>query len=211
MMKKWMIIIVVSMSAASLTAQHITLGPTAGFGHGWISNDDNGTTEKNRFHPSYNVGAKLVYSIMSHWGVSADVKFSSEGGTMGTDNNNKTISRINYIRVPLQGIYFFGAYGDKVRPKISVGPSFGFVAGGKVKDYENNKVTSNVAIKDYLNKVDVGLNAAVGANIRLCKSTWLNTDITYYHGFTDITKAAGNAKLRGIGINVGVLFPIGTK
>lgn len=211
MMKKWMIIIVVGMSATSVTAQHISLGPTAGFGHGWINTDNNQSTEKNRFHPSYNMGVKLVYSIMSHWGVSGDVKFSSEGGTIGTDNNNKSISRINYLRIPVQAVYFFGKYGDKVRPKISLGPSVGFFVGGKQKDYENGKVVSNVAIKNYLNKVDVGLNAAVGANIRLCKSTWLNTDLTYYHGFSDVSIARGNVKLAGIGINVGVLFPVGGK
>lgn len=62
-----MIILAICGSATSLTAQHITIGPTAGFGHGWLSTDNTSTTEKNRFFPAYNVGAKLLYSIMSHW------------------------------------------------------------------------------------------------------------------------------------------------
>ena len=207
-MKKWMMILVVCMSAKSLLAQHLSIGPTAGFGHGWLTTSDTENRTKTLFHPTYNVGAKLVYSIMSNWGVSADVLFSNEGGTRGIDNNTKSSLRINYIRVPLQAIYFFGKYGDKIRPKISIGPSFGFLIGATQKDYVNGTKINEESVTNQLNKVDVGLNAAVGANIRLCKSTWLNTDITYYNGFTNLAKI-GNSKQRGIGLNIGVLFPLG--
>src|SRR5688572_4427681 len=73
-----------------------------------------------------NAGAKLVHSFVSHWGVSADIKFSGEGGkTAGRDalnNQHQYQYRVNYIRIPLQGIYFFGKSGDVIRPKISFGP-----------------------------------------------------------------------------------------
>ena len=207
-MKNFVILIAVCLSATSLSAQHISIGPTVGVGHSWL-NSNASTADKNLFFPTYNVGAKLVYSIKSNWGVSADVKFSGEGGSRGVDNNNKTVDRLNFLRIPIQGIYFFGKYGDRVRPKISVGPSFGFLVGGKEKVYSNGKMVQEFENKNNFNKLDVGLNAAVGANIRICKSTWLNTDLTYYHGLTDISKGASNLKQRGIGINVGLLFPFG--
>ena len=210
MSKKCLMIFLVFFSAKSLMAQHLSIGPTAGIGHSWISTDNENTNNKSRFHPAYNVGVKLVYSILSNWGLSTDVKFSSEGGTRGVDKDNKTIARINYLRIPIQGIYFFGKYGDKVRPKISIGPSFGFVVGGKNKEYQNGNLISSVDIKPLVNSFDIGLNAAVGANIRVCKKTWLNADITYYNGFKNInTNSAVKNKNRGLGLNIGVLFPLG--
>ena len=207
-MKNFVILFAVCFCANSLTAQHISIGPTVGIGHSWL-NSNVTTGDKNLFFPTYNAGVKLVYSIESNWGVSADVKFSSEGGSRGVDGNNKTVDRLNYLRIPIQGIYFFGKYGDKIRPKISIGPSFGFLVGGKEKIYSNGKMVQEFQNENNFNKLDIGLNAAVGANIRICKSTWLNTDLTYYHGLTDISKGASNLKLRGIGINVGLLFPFG--
>src|SRR5688500_18910708 len=109
-------------------AQNLSIGPTAGVGHSW-NNAEVGTADK-AFHTYYNIGAKLVYSFVTRWGISGDIKFSSEGQTVKT-SGAKLSARANYIRVPLHGIYFFGKFGDRVRPKISVGPSFGFLVGGK--------------------------------------------------------------------------------
>lgn len=206
-MKRVMIVLALASSAVAVRAQNLSLGPTAGFGHSWTSSD-NGNVD-GRFHPSYNIGGKLVYSFVSHWGVSADVKFSSEGETLGPDKDNKQVFRANYIRVPLQGIYFFGEYGNKVRPKISVGPSFGFLAGGETREYVNGNEVSKVKTKDYAKSFDFGLTGAAGLNVRVAKATWLNADIAYYHGLTDVIKN-GDAKNRNIGVNLGILFPLGT-
>lgn len=206
-MKRIMIVLALASGAVAAHAQNLSLGPTAGFGHSWTSSD-NGNVD-GRFHPSYNIGGKLVYSFVSHWGVSADVKFSSEGETLGPDNDNKSVFRANYIRVPLQGIYFFGEYGNKVRPKISVGPSFGFLVGGEYKTYSNGNVTNTVKTKDIAESFDFGLTGAAGLNVRVAKATWLNADIAYYHGLTDVV-SNGDAKNRNIGVNIGVLFPLGT-
>ena len=206
-MKRIMIVLALASGAVTVQAQNLSLGPTAGFGHAWTSSDNGGVD--GRFHPSYNVGGKLVYSFVSHWGISADVKFSSEGETVGPDNDNKSVFRANYIRVPLQGIYFFGDYGNKVRPKISVGPSFGFLVGGESKQYTGGNVTSTAKTKDVAESFDFGLTAAAGLNVRVAKATWLNADIGYYHGLTEVVNNS-DAKNRNIGINVGVLFPLGT-
>jgi outer membrane protein W len=198
------------LSIASVNAQNLSFGPTAGFGHSW-TNSEKGSLDR-MFHPSYNLGGKLVYSFVSHWGISGDVKFSSEGQTLGVDNENKVVGRLNYIRVPLQGIYFFGEYGDAVRPKVSLGPSFGFLVGGKTKTYEDDEVIATAKSKDYAEGFDFGVTGAIGANFRISPNTWLNTDIAYYHGVTDVLKNAmnENAKNRNLGLNVGLTFGIGT-
>ena len=206
-MKRIMIVFALATTATAIHAQNLSLGPTAGFGHSWTSSDNGGLD--GMFHSSYNIGGKLVYSFISHWGISADVKFSSEGETLGVDKDNKTVMRANYIRVPLQGVYFFGDYGNKVRPKISVGPSLGFLVGGESKEYTDGDVTTTVKTKDYAESFDFGLTGAAGLNIRVAKATWLNADISYYHGLTDVV-SNGDAKNRNIGVNIGVLFPLGT-
>lgn len=198
---------------AFVNAQNLSLGPTAGFGHSFVShdNDDN----DNEFWPSYNAGAKLVYSFVSHWGISAAVKFSGEGAKQSALAGNDEYEyryRANYIRVPLEGIYFFGELGDAVRPKLAIGPSFGFLIGGESETKINGTVNNTVKTKDVFDSFDFGLTGAAGANFRLGGDKWLNTDITYYHGLTDISTSpvAGKIKNRNIGLNVGILFPIGT-
>jgi outer membrane protein W len=187
-------------------AQNMSIGFTAGFGHSWTNIE---TIADKRFHPAYNIGGKMVYSFQSHWGVSADVKFSSEGTTVGADADNKTVARANYIRVPLQGIYFFGKYGDRIRPKISLGPSFGFFAGGKTKTYVNDDEVSSFKTKDAVKGLDLGATVAGGLNMRIARATWLNADVAYYLGFANIAET-GDAKNRNIGINIGVTFPLAT-
>jgi hypothetical protein len=199
-------------SAQAQVKQRFSIGPTAGFGHSWLSMDEQLGGYDSKFHSAYNFGAKLVYSIENHWGLSADLKYSSEGGQFKQENDddNRLIFRADYIRLPVQGIYFFNDYGDRVRPKISLGPSFGFFVGGYSKTKAGGETTTELDSKDLFKGFDFGLNGAVGANFRLAPRRWLNADLTYYHGLTNVSEANGNDwKNRGLGLNVGVLFGIG--
>lgn len=208
-MKKIILGLGALLAVSLVHAQNLSFGPTAGFGHSWV-NSETGNVDR-MFHPSYSIGGKLVYSFVSHWGISADVKFSSEGQTLGEDRDNRITYRANYIRVPIQGIYFFGDYGQAIRPKVSLGPSLGFLVGGESKVYSSGEATETVKTKDFTESFDFGLTGAVGANFRIAPATWLNADIAYYHGLTNVIKDAGvDAKNRGLGINVGVTFPLGT-
>jgi hypothetical protein len=194
---------------ASVHAQNLSLGPTAGFGHSW-TNTDYGNDVDRKFHASPSIGAKLVYSFVSNWGISADARFASEGTTVKSGGDELRM-RANYIRVPIQGIYFFGKYGNAIRPKVSLGPSVGFMVGGKSAYYEDGDKVSETNTKDVIKTFDLGLTAAAGANFRLAPNVWLNTDLAYYHGLLDVAKNDGaEARNRNIGINVGVLFGIGT-
>lgn len=210
-------VLLVGMSVAvyANAQQHISFGPTIGFGHSWI-NTENAVSPgyDNKFHSAYNVGVKMVYSIQTHWGVSADLKYSSEGGSF-ENGNNELVYRANYIRLPVQAVYFFGDYGDGVRPKISFGPSFGLLAGGDTKYMSNDQKISEDNSKDLFKTFDAGLTGSVGANIRLIQrqrgNIWLNTDIGYYHGLTNMNDVSGNEmKNRNLALNVGLAFGIGT-
>lgn len=209
-MKTMTIALVLFFSVSALHAQHLSFGPTVGFGHSWLSVED--ATYNNEFHPAYNAGVKLVYSTNTNWGFSADVKFSGEGGKIEDELAGTSFEyryRANYIRVPLQGIYFFGQHGNAVRPKISLGPSFGFLVGGEIATKTNGVETSVVKTDDVFDGFDVGATGAVGANFSLGGGKWLNTDISYYHGFTNVADASPRVRNRNLGINVGLLFPLG--
>jgi hypothetical protein len=58
---------------------------------------------------------------------------------------------------------------------------------------------------------DIGFNGGLGLNVRLTRNTWLNTDVSYYHGLRNISKANDQDwKNRNVAMNVGVAFGIGT-
>jgi hypothetical protein len=191
------------LSLSIVKGQNLSIGVTAGFGHSWTN------LEPKNFHPAYNIGAKVVYSFQSNWGVSGDLKFSSEGATVGPDGDENVL-RFNYIRVPLQAIYFFGKYGDRIRPKVSIGPSIGIFAGGKTKSYQNDEVISEGSSSDIVKGFDFGATFGGGLNMRIAPATWLNADLSYYLGLANVVETTGDIKNRNIGINIGVTFPLAT-
>lgn len=181
--------------------KNVSLGIVGGFGHSWIK----GGAGDNQYNPSGSFGGKIMYSAQEHIGISADILYSIEGGTKALEGlDSKT--RLNYLRIPVTGSYFFGEFGDRLRPKVSLGPSVGFLMGGQ---QEINGIFDE-EIKDQFKKIDFGLHANAGLHYRVVSNTWLVGDIQYYHGLTDISEVSTNNKNRNIGLNVGVMFGIGT-
>ncbi len=146
--------VVMLFAIGSITkAQNFSIGPIAGFGHAWLTNYNSVDV---RFNPSWNAGLSFIYSTKKNFGFGADAKYSTEGNKInyigiGPNDAPVTVIRtlhLNYIRVPLKFIYFFGKHGNVVRPKIYAGPSFGFLAGGHIVEEESGiKYKSNS--KDY--------------------------------------------------------------
>jgi outer membrane protein W len=203
-MKRVMIIGLVLAVGFVSKAQTVSFGPTGGFGHSWITN----SAGDGKFNPAWNAGVSLIYSTKSNFGLGADVKYSAEGNKVMEDGITNTINT-NYVRVPLKLIYFFGAPNSVVRPKISAGPTFGFLT-----DASSAASTQGVKVKtditDDIKSFDFGLNAAAGLNFRLAPRTWLNTDVAFYQGLTDITKSNNSTQHNGnIGVDVGLLFGLG--
>jgi hypothetical protein len=192
-------------------ASHLSLGPVIGLGGSWVSNVSG---DKNfKFAPALGVG--LVYSRNDHFGIGAQLLVSHEGYsteyTMA--NGHKEELQINpvYLRLPVQFTYFFGNYGDRVRPKIYAGPSIA-VKVDEVYHYTAsnlNPTEGNYTSGNMFRTFDAGLTAGLGANIRIGKLMWLNTDIGYYHGLVDVIEndAANNFNAnRNLRLNVGLMW-----
>ena len=213
-MKRVLIIAVMVTTGIISKAQTISFGPTGGFGHSWITNSDGDS----KFNPAWNAGLSLIYSSKSNFGLGVDVKYSAEGnkttytaaGIPEQPNNTVTETvNVNYIRVPVKLIYFFGNNKSAVRPKIYAGPSFGFLTGGNIAD-ELSGIKTKVDTKDYIKNFDFGVTAAAGLNFRVAPRTWLNTDIAFYQGLTDITKSNNSTQHNAnVGVNLGLLIGLG--
>lgn len=169
-----------------------SFGPTVGLGYTTVSNLTN-----TKFKLGADAGFSLVYSAVEHFGVGMDVKYSVEGAKWTPTDNEWTL---NYIRIPLKAIYFFGKYGSNLRPKIYAGPSFGILTSSKI---------NNVDVKSQTTSFDVALLGGAGLNYRLVKNTWLNTDISYANGLTKLTNSTppnGDNKNRSLKLNIGINF-----
>jgi opacity protein-like surface antigen len=201
-------------TALTLTAtaqKTVTIGHTASIGNSWLSNGDNFIPgfDNKEMHISYSLGMRMIASMHPNWGISSDIKFSSEGGTYGTDNtDSKMVFRANYLRHALQGVYFFGDRGNRVRPKISAGPSVAIYAGGKtrLKDGGNENIPERKS-KDIFKTWDFGLTGAAGVNVRLKESVWLSAEGAYYHGLTNVNDLTSQKMHhRGLAFNIGLLM-----
>jgi hypothetical protein len=181
------------------STQEFSLGPTLGVNNSWIE-DAPGDTKS---LIGLNAGLTMVYSTEEHWGVGLDLKFSGEG--MKTELRGETANtRLNYVRIPVKIIYFFNEFGNDFRPKIYLGPSLGILTGGETEVFLPVG-TAKFDSKDLFEETDLGLTFGTGFNYRIAPGTWLNVDLAYGHGFTDIAKN-GEAYNRTLSLNVGVAW-----
>lgn len=188
------------------TAQdNLSLGVKGSIGHSWMSGEG-----KNLLKPSYGVGLRLVYSANANLGIGGDLTFNAEGAKKEFSEGGVEVrSNLNYIRLAPQVLYFFGEYGDAVRPKLFAGPSLAFLVGGKTKTTIGNS-SSTVPSSDIYNGFDFGALVGAGVNCRIAPGKWLNLDLGYTHGFIDQAKANNTtAYNRNIAIGVGLTWGIG--
>jgi len=186
-------------------AQYFSLGPVAGFGHSWLSNMDG-----QKFKPSGYLGISLMYSRMEHWGFSDELVVSHEGYSLdyvraGHLYNTK-VDPV-YLRMTPKAYYFFGQYGNTVRPKIFLGPSIAVkiaedqYTNDNTMHYDGTTVMTN---SDLFHTVDLGVEGGAGVNIKMARHIWFNVDASYYQGVlyvTDMDNMNQNVKL-----NLGLMF-----
>lgn len=171
-----------------------SLGPSVGFGHTGMRNM--GGTDLFKEH--WEAGLIMNYSKWEHFGLGADVLFSTEGGRASNEGRETDLT-LQYIRVPIKFSYFFRDMDDAFRPKITVGPSMGFLTEAR-QDIEDQSTTT---VTSACNSFDFGLHAGLGFNYKLGTNLWLNTDIGYYGG---LTKVISNDYNRNLGLKVGLAF-----
>ena len=206
-----LLLLSICISMAVRAQKIVTIGHTASIGNSWLSNGDGFTPgyDDQQLHVSYGIGMRMLASIHPNWGISSDIKFSSEGGTFGREASDaRMVYRANYLRHALQGVYFFGERGNRVRPKLSVGPSVAIFAGGKTKLKDaGTENMPEMKSKNIFKTWDFGLTGAAGVNIRLKESVWLSAEGAYYHGLTNANDLSSQKMHhRGLGFNIGLMM-----
>ena len=191
----------------------LSIGPTASFGDSWVRSVPSSGDRDFKFSPSFGVG--MVYSESEHWGFGTGLSVSHEGYKADYRMNNGEYEKVSvnpvYLRMPMSAIYFFGKYGDRVRPKIYAGPSLGLKVDEKHWNSLDEPRTPEgmMANSENFTRWDIGVNAGVGANIRVSRYSWLNVDAGYYHGLVDVLKTDANGDYnanRNLRVNVGMMW-----
>jgi hypothetical protein len=200
-------------------SQHLSAGPHVGINISTLSGANDMESKV-----GLNAGGFLVYSVKEHFGISLDLLYSSEGakysyalnGSTPIINTKYDVS-LHYLRIPLQANFFLNQYGDVFRPKITLGPSFGFLLNTK-RSYTTTITDNGTTVitnysdtnKDAYNSVDVGGIAGLGFNYRLAEALWLNFDADYYFGFTDVPTTSGTSIKNNVAsVSLGLAFGIG--
>ncbi|MBL7718450.1 MAG: PorT family protein [Flavipsychrobacter sp.] len=188
---------------------YASLGPVGGFGHSWMSNMDG-----QQFKPSAHLGVAFIYSRYEHWGWGANLTASHEGYSneymWGGDRYRRSVDPV-YLRLAPRAYYFFGSYGDNVRPKLYLGPSVGV----KVQeDQYTTNITNNTTDAvmatptntQMYRTMDLGAEGGAGVNVKVAPRTWLNLDANYYQGLLDVTKNGATHLNQNVRFNVGVMM-----
>jgi opacity protein-like surface antigen len=181
--------------------ENVSIGPLVGLSIANIRGDIKNT----KWKPGLTAGGFYNYSSRTGFGFSGQLLFTQLGAQ--TENKQNELN-LNYIQVPLLATFFFGKYGNPVRPKVFLGPNLNFLVGARDKDGNNLNGDSNNRL---YSPFDLGLTFGAGINFRLVNKIWLNLDARYGLGLLDVSRLDNiNVKNHNWGINAGVSFPLGT-
>ena len=182
-----------------LNAQTLSIGPMVGINSSTYSGASN-----TKSLAGLNIGAFANYSVNEHVGISAKLLYSQ----LGTAYKNwEDINRLHYLQMPITGIYYFGKAENQFRPKIFLGPYIGRLLDATYKDAK--KITEANSGTVY-NKLDLGGLIGLGFNYRIKSRTWLNVDLGFSQGFTEVNeRPMVPDKNQALSLNVGISFPVG--
>ena len=167
-MKKFSLLVLIIVSVLSVSnAQGWVISNKVAIGHSWTVGNRSNDNMKYAFHPMFQIGRSAVYNFSDNAGIGLGTFFTTEGATFKIDNddeNGKAEQRMNYIRIPLQAYFTFGDPESKVRPRIGIGASVGFLVGGKTYLISDDDVFAGMkTTKAMSTKIDAG---ATGSAVR---------------------------------------------
>jgi outer membrane protein W len=218
-MKKTILMMAILTGTCSIIkGQTLTVGPKVGVNVTSLSNLDD---IKSR--AGFTAGGFLVYSFVENFGIGLDAMYSMEGAkyeySFGSGEDQVRLKNkldLNYLRFNVPLTYFFRLKPDNFRPKIYAGPSIAFLMSAKSKTEvvsapgnSGYEVDEKRTVTDNYKGTDFGAVIGTGFNYRLAEATWLNFDVAYHIGATDIPKDSDQddpIKNRGLSLTAGVGF-----
>lgn len=184
-------------SILETSAQNTSIGLRLGSN---LANVSGKNTDDNSINLRTNFGALLTYSISSDFGITAEINYSGKG----SKNSESDINiNLNYLEIPIYVNYFLGNPEATFRPKLILGGYLGYLMSAKVARADVSGSYSNS---------DVGLLLGGGGHYRLKGENWLNFDVRYNLGLSNITPRLPNdlALRNGVlSLNLAWTFPLG--
>lgn len=194
-----LMIALISTGKQAIAQENVSFGPIVGVNFSRLTN-----------HPIYNdwkvgnsAGIFINYSGESRLGVNGQLLYSRIGGESG---NGASKGHLDYIQVPIMGTYYLNGRGNALRPKLMAGPYVGFLV--KAVNESNVNINPEGAARAYKG-VDAGAALGAGLNYSIKNKVWLNADLRYNIGLTNVMANASDVHNRSWGLNVGVSFPLG--
>lgn len=181
------------------TAQNLSFGPMAGLNVTTLSGKDNTSSKAGLL-----AGGFFNYSSKNWFGVGVQFLYNQMGAKL--DAPTEEIN-LNYLQVPVLFTYYFSGQNapGSFRPKVFVGPHVNFLLNAKNK--QGNDLNPNNL---YYKNTELGVTLGGGFNYALANQMWINVDARYAIGLTDATQAPiTNITNRGLGLTVGLSFPLG--
>lgn len=180
-------------------AQNLSFGPMAGVNFSTLSG-----TENTKSKTGLLAGAFVNYSSKNWFGLGVQVLYNQAGASLVTPVESVNL---NYLQIPILATYYFGEGNStgSFRPKLFAGPHVNFLLNAKNKDGNDLNPEGK-----FYKKSDLGITFGGGFNYALAEKTWLNFDVRYGLGLTNIAQQ-GNTDImnRGLGFTLGVSFPLG--
>ncbi|MCH5714774.1 outer membrane beta-barrel protein [Niabella hibiscisoli] len=199
-----------SISVVSQAQQGWAVSDKVMIGHSWTVGNRTSDDMKYAFHPTVQFGRAAFYNFSDNIGIGLGTFFSTEGGRFKISdgsNEGKAEQRMNYVRIPLGAMFTFGDPASRVRPRLGLGGSVGFLVGGKTYLInEEDAFAGAKTTKIMSTKIDAGANASLGFSVRVADGFLINHDINYYHGLVENKYEATNLPSfthRNVGLSMG--------
>jgi outer membrane protein W len=192
-MKKSIVLFLFILCQQFVLGQNFSVGPILGLNYSNLRGDN---TDNSSGKLGFAGGIFANYSITDDFGLTGQLLYSQQGAkfeVLGTE----TSTNFNYLQVPILGAYYFGK--NNFKPKVLLGPQIGFLLSAKDKD--GNDLDPNGTL---LETTDFGATFGVGFNYNLAPKIWLNADVRYNLGLTDLDKETTKLYNSNLALMVGV-------
>lgn len=181
---------------SGLQAQNTSLGLRLGMNFANI----HGQNMDNKMKLGMNFGALVTHSISPSFGVTGEVNYSGKGAK--AKNSDLSIN-LNYLEIPIYANFFIGDSEATFRPKLMLGGYFGYLMSAK---------SDGKDIKEAYKPADFGGVLGLGGHYRIGDGNWLNIDVRYALGLTNIIDTdVSNVTARNgvLSLNLAYTFPLG--
>lgn len=200
-------IILLALGPQAMAQYTVAIGPKIGLGGSWISGKDAPSNQDVKVAPV--VGGFLTYSSANILGFTIEAQYNQKGARFNNvANNTDYAQRLHYVEIPALVRFFFGSDGAKVRPNLFIGPSFNFlVKATQIAMNSDNSATR--ANTDSFKNFELGAHAGGGLNIRMTDNQWLDLNLRYMQGLTNINDVKTVPGRDDSIMNSGLLFSVG--